>query len=269
MPHFSQMPSFSLVGALEFRQVVASLRNEASSSSLNIFDSPVTPYAGGHYHSRPRSRPRTPATHDHDRDPWDAALALDERSPHVHVIPAPSDSHPGSPDLNSSSYFDDPPTSISSSIPTISHTPASPTGTESDAEYPHLPLSKWQRSKHTFGACYHTLFPTLHRFRSQSVLGQIASIFAAPAVMLLTLTLPVVVTPYISTHHAREKLDNSHNLIDFEEEGIERVLIAEEEVEDEMHGVGFNKWLTSVQVLLGPLFCIAVLFSVLFSNPSH
>ncbi|KAJ3926414.1 MAG: Sodium/calcium exchanger protein-domain-containing protein [Lentinula lateritia] len=261
MPHFSQMPSFSLVGALEFRQVVASLRNEASSSSLNIFDSPVTPYAGGHYHSRPRSRPRTPATHDHDRDPWDAALALDERSPHVHVIPAPSDSHPGSPDLNSSSYFDDPPTSISSSIPTISHTPASPTGTESDAEYPHLPLSKWQRSKHTFGACYHTLFPTLHRFRSQSVLGQIASIFAAPAVMLLTLTLPVVVTPYISTHHAREKLDNSHNLIDFEEEGIERVLIAEEEVEDEMHGVGFNKWLTSVQVLLGPLFCIAVLFS--------
>ncbi|KAJ3734244.1 Sodium/calcium exchanger protein-domain-containing protein [Lentinula guzmanii] len=262
-PHFSQMPSFSLVGALEFRQVVASLRNEASSSSLNIFDSPVTPYAGGHYHSRPRSRPRTPVMHDHERerDPWDAALALDERSPHVRVTPAPNDSQPGSPDLNSGTYFDDP-SSMSSSIPTISHTPASPTGTDTESQnFPHLPLTKWQRLKNLLGVCYYTLFPTFHHFRSQSVLGQIASMFAAPAVMLLTLTLPVVVTPYVPAHHSREKLDSSHNLIDFEEEGIERVLIAEEEVEDELHGVGFNKWLTAVQVLLGPLFCVAVLFS--------
>ncbi|KAJ3727911.1 Sodium/calcium exchanger protein-domain-containing protein [Lentinula raphanica] len=262
-PHFSQMPSFSLVGALEFRQVVASLRNEASSSSLSIFDSPVTPYAGGHYHSRPRSRPRTPLAHDHERDPWDNALALDDRTPHVRVTPVPNESRPASSDFDNNAYFDDPPASMSSSIPTISHTPASPTATESSEvqNYPHMPPSTWQRSKSLLATLFHTLFPTLHHFRTQSVLGQIASIFAAPAVMLLTLTLPVVVTPYVSAHHTREKLDSSHNLIDFEEEGIERVLIAEEEVEDEMHGVGFNKWLTAAQVLFGPLFCVTVLFS--------
>lgn len=270
--HFAQMPSFSLVGALEFRQVVASLRNEGSSSSLNIFDSPVTPYAGGHYHhrARTRSRPRTPATHDHDRDPWDAALALDERpTPQVLVTSTQNESHdPGSPGLTASGYFDDTPASMSSSIPTISHTPASPTGTESDTEsqnYSHVPYTRWQKAKHLLGACYHILFPTLHRFRSQSLLGQIASVFAAPAVTLLTLTLPVVVTPYVPAHSPREKLNSSHSLIDFEEEGIERVLIAEEEVEDELHGIGFNKWLTAVQAVLGPLFCVAVLFSAFIS----
>lgn len=270
--HIPHMPSFSLVGALEFRQVVASLRNEGSSSSLNIFDSPITPYAGGHYHhrSRTRSHPRTPTTHDHDRDPWDAALALNERrTPNLLVTPAQNDSRPGSPDLSGSAYFDVP-ASMSSSIPTISHTPASPTGTETDTDsqnYSHIPPTKWQRAKHLLATCYHILFPTLHHFRSQSLLGQIASVFAAPAVSLLTLTLPVVVTPYVPAHSPREKLDNSHSLIDFEEEGTERVLIAEEEVEVEIHGIGFNKWLTAVQAVLGPLFCVAVLFSTYSSTP--
>ncbi len=54
-PSLGKLPSFSLVGALEFRDVVASLKREASGSSLTIFESPSTPYAGGHYH-RPASR---------------------------------------------------------------------------------------------------------------------------------------------------------------------------------------------------------------------
>jgi sodium/potassium/calcium exchanger 6 len=111
------------------------------------------------------------------------------------------------------------------------------------------------------GNIYRTLFPSLHHFRSKTVLGQIASVFAAPAVMLLTLTLPVVVTPYESRHHSHEKTPGQEdNLIDFEEEGVERILIAEEEVEEEMHGMPFNKWLTAVQCICGPLFCAAVLF---------
>ena len=80
--------------------------------------------------------------------------------------------------------------------------------------------------------------------------------------MLLTLTLPVVVTPYESAHTPREKmLGSDPNLIDFEEEGVERVLIAEEEVQEDMHGMGFNKWLTAAQCTFGPLFCVGVLFS--------
>ncbi|KAF5377342.1 hypothetical protein D9757_008027 [Collybiopsis confluens] len=263
-PHFAHMPSFSLVGALEFRQVVTSLRNEASASSLNMFDSSITPYAGGHYHARSRSRPRSPSTvHDYERDPWDAALALGERTPSFRVTPVTGDSRPTSADFSGNVQFHDLSASISSTIPAISHTPASPTATESDADsqnYAPVSYSRWQRAKHLLGVCNHILFPTLHHFRTQSVLGQIASVFAAPAVMLLTLTLPVVVTPYVSGHTSREKRGNSHSLVDFEEEGDERVLIADEEVENEMH-VGFNKWLTAVQVILGPLFCVMVLFT--------
>lgn len=81
--------------------------------------------------------------------------------------------------------------------------------------------------------------------------------------MLLTLTLPVVVTPYESSHMAREKAHRHEDgrLVDFEEEGIERVLIAEHEVIEDAHELSFNKWLTAVQCALAPVFCVAVLFS--------
>jgi sodium/potassium/calcium exchanger 6 len=113
------------------------------------------------------------------------------------------------------------------------------------------------------GKLRHTLFPTLHRFREQSLLGQIACLFAAPAVSLLTLTLPVVVTPYQNSNQGREKLHNMDaRLVDFEEEGIERVLIAEEEVEENLHEMSFNKWLMAAQCIFGSLFCVGVLFGI-------
>jgi hypothetical protein len=36
--------------ALEFREVVASLKMEAAGTFLSYFESPIVPYAGGHYH---------------------------------------------------------------------------------------------------------------------------------------------------------------------------------------------------------------------------
>ena len=69
-----QMPSFSIVGALEFRQVVASLRRQSACSSLSVFDTPVTQFAGGHYHSLSLSRGTTPS--GESTDPWDVALGL-------------------------------------------------------------------------------------------------------------------------------------------------------------------------------------------------
>ncbi|KAJ7170645.1 Sodium/calcium exchanger protein-domain-containing protein [Mycena crocata] len=257
-PSFGAMPSFSLVGALEFRQVVASLQHEAAGSSLSVFDSPFTPYAGGHYNSlRTRSR-----TLSREVDPWDAALGLplDERSrPRLTVTPAlteePEGFMEGSPAESRNHSRDN-------SVPSISRTPASPTVSDGDTESQNFqPPTRRQRLFYVLGKIYHTLFPSLHRFQSKTVLGQIASAFAAPAVMLLTLTLPVVVTPYQSSHHSREKTTREEeNLIDFEEEGIERILIAEEEVEEEMHGILYNKWLTTAQCTFGPLFCAMVLF---------
>jgi len=42
---------------------------------------------------------------------------------------------------------------------------------------------------------------------------------------------------------------------------MERALIAEEEVEKDLHDLIFNRWLMAVQCILGPLFCAGVLCS--------
>ncbi|KAJ7494690.1 Sodium/calcium exchanger protein-domain-containing protein [Mycena galericulata] len=251
-PSFGPMPSFSLVGALEFRQVVASLQHEAAGTSLNIFDGPFTPYAGGHYNAV-----------RHEVNPWDATLGLplDERSrPRLVVTPALSLSE--EPENYMDGSISEGRSSRGASVPSISRTPASPTISDGDTESQNFqPPTRRQRFLRVFAGVYHTLFPSLHHFRGKTILGQVASVFAAPALMCLTLTLPVVVTPYHSAHLSHEKTPGDEaNLIDFEEEGIERMLIAEEAVEEELHGLLYNKWLTAAQCTFGPLFCAAVLF---------
>ncbi|KAG2140117.1 Sodium/calcium exchanger protein-domain-containing protein [Suillus clintonianus] len=268
-PHLSQMPSFSLVGALEFRQVVASLQAHAASSSLSIFDSPITPYAGGHYHRHGGSHTsRTPLS---EEDPWDATIGvpLDERSPRLLVNDIIAEGH----EPSQSSSMIHVPTHTSSSvspIPSISHTPASPTdaaSTTTTEVEPYVPPTKLQRVWRVVKKTYYILFPALHHFREKNALGKIASLLAAPAVMALTLTLPVVVVPYDSNGSGSEKLHKRHHsagedgrLVDFEEDGIERALIAEEVMQPDLHEIEFNKWLMAAQCVLGPLFCLGVLF---------
>ncbi|KAF5371827.1 hypothetical protein D9615_009571 [Tricholomella constricta] len=267
-----QLPSFSLVGALEFRNVVNSLQHQAAGTSLNMFESPVTPYAGGHYHAHPASRQRTPKSSlsSRDYDPWDSALnavALDDRG-RSSLQPSPAMSptiteEPGHMlDSQSSDYFRHS-LSPGTAVPSIIRTSAP--SSEGDAESQvYIPPTRRQRVWYVVGEVCHTLFPSLHHFKNQSILGQIASIFAAPAVMFLTLTLPVVVTPYQCSNTAREKTYHHHRdgrLVDFEEEGEARVLIAEEEVLEDMHEMTFNKWLMAVQCALAPVFCVAVLFN--------
>ncbi|TCD61599.1 hypothetical protein EIP91_008185 [Steccherinum ochraceum] len=254
-PH-PHMPSFSLIGALEFRRVVTSLQQDAASSSLALFDpntnTPITPYPGGHsrYHSfsgHPRSRPLTPLSHQRESDPWDAALGvpLDDRSP---------------PQLQRTNQLhadgDDDDTAVEHPNIMITHTPASPRPDEIEADDRH------GRGRRPVRA------PTANAAAARKVV----SVFAAPAVMILTLTLPVVVTDFTGAEFREEKkggldeddvrsiIARSERLVDFEEEGVERTLIAEHEVEEEMHELKFNKWLMAVQCVLGPLWCVAVLF---------
>jgi len=86
------------------------------------------------------------------------------------------------------------------------------------------------------------------------------AVFAAPSVFALTVTLPVVVRSYDIPGYRYEKapsIVNTHST--FEEEGIERTLVAEEEPA-EIHEMEFNKWLMAIQCAFGPLFVTAVLF---------
>jgi solute carrier family 24 (sodium/potassium/calcium exchanger), member 6 len=250
------MPSFSLIGALEFRRVVSSLQDQSAGSRLSLFESPITPYPGGHYHSphlhrrhtsgSTLSRSRTPIS-EHERDPWEAALGsvpLEHRSPPLLIT-----------DVD---HSDDQHTLFA----TTSHTPAPSTAfADSDIEAERFVLpTRRQRLWRTICQIYHVLFPTLHNFRSKSPLGMVAAIFAAPAVLALTLTLPVVVTDRSGGIPTIEKPENVDRLVDFEEEGVARTLIAEEEVEEELHALEYNKWLMAVQCALGPLFSVMILF---------
>ncbi len=260
------MPSFSLVGALEFRRVVSSLQRDAAASTLSHFESPLTPYSYRRARgtsSASRSPLRTPNSnlHNLERDPWDAALGvpLDERSP-PRIIAAPL--HETPPDVGELAP-----------IPSIAHTPASPTApSETDAEsQTYVADTPSARAMSVLAHVGHILFPTLHNFGTKSVLGKIAAVLAAPAVMALTVTLPVVVTSYQDPGASEKKYSHSpgateSRLIDFEEEGVERTLIAEEEVEEGMHDLQFNKWLMAVQCCLGPLFCVAVLLGASLRN---
>ncbi|KZV63796.1 hypothetical protein PENSPDRAFT_199791 [Peniophora sp. CONT] len=249
----THLPSFSLVGALEFRHVVAGLQSQAAGSSLTVFESPHAIYPGGHYHGHGSIRSRTPTPTpgqrgglDDELNPWDASLGavpLDERTRAT----------PPTPGITVEA--DD---SLAGSVPTIIRTPASPV-LPSTIERP----SKRRKALRALHKAFHILFPTLHDLGCKSYAGMIASIFAAPAVFALTLTLPVIVMPYDSSslHHEKAVL-STDPLIQFEEEGVERALIGEEEVTEEMHAnpLEFNKWLMGAQCTLGPLFCVGVLF---------
>jgi sodium/potassium/calcium exchanger 6 len=282
--HGSYFPSFSLIGALEFHDVVASLRHQAAAPSLSMFESPVTPFAGGHYHRHSPSLHRTPRTSlsSRDEDPFDqlALETVSQRGLDLTEEPAVYDDdrsnrtptryrdlpHNGHLDPSHSRHFND---SHSSRSTTSSILRTSATSTISDGDTDYIPLTRWQRFLSVLGHIIHTLLPSLHHFRSQSILAQIASIFAAPAVMVLTLTLPVVVTPYHLNTTAHKTLFNEDGrLVDLEEESEETVRIAEEETLEDMHEMSFNKWLTATQCAIAPVFCVAILFSSHFISLS-
>ena len=226
--------------------------------------SPITPYAAGHYHnpllSHPSRRGSESEVEETESNPWESSLGgvpLDERHPEE--------------GLQESTTLQTPHTRLrvqTDSLRLLNGTGSSsvtPSLRSPASELEPRKRSKRHRVKTLLKAIFHTFFPTLYDFRHKSILGMIAALFAAPAVLSLTLTLPVVVTPQ-PEEGVPEKLQTPvgptlGTLIDFEEEGIERALIAEEVVDEELHELHFNKWLMVVQCICGPLFCVSVLFS--------
>lgn len=243
------MPSFSLIGALEFRQVVASLASQAAGDPLNLHiyeESPLTPYVRGYYpHHHSHSSASQPRTPEQDQDQWNAGSA----SVPLHECPTHPSPDPSVVRLDQMIF------------------PSDPSSETDTASQQFTPPPKPQKAKHVLYRMWHTVFPTLHHFWDKTFVGKIVSLFAAPAVMALTITLPVVVTPYV-TNNSVEKLSATvagtpdSRLIDFEEEGVEveRSLIAQEEPVDELHELKYNKWLMATQCIFGPLWCAAVVF---------
>jgi solute carrier family 24 (sodium/potassium/calcium exchanger), member 6 len=84
----------------------------------------------------------------------------------------------------------------------------------------------------------------------------LVAIFATPGVLALTITSPVVATSFGEIHAPRLDETAEGRLIDFEEDGVERVLVAEDELKEELYEAQFNRWLTALQCALGPVFCV-------------
>lgn len=139
----------------------------------------------------------------------------------------------------------------------------------------------------------HMLFPSLHHFRHKSISGQIFGVFAAPALLLLTLTLPVVddTAEGYSVNKGGVQLsmsdadddgdvaaDDTLSEAEYDEQDTRATgqaaahlhsLIIEPSHEDrddresqasDARILLFNKYLTAAQCVLSPLFISSVLF---------
>lgn len=250
-PTSQRLQSFSLIGALEFRNVVNSLQRESGAAALSAFDSPVSPsYAAGHYNFRPSRR----SSRDSANLMWDDDVELNRPTSgsstpqnvgHSPELLSPETLHPSNHHAHfefpsptphqrpiNDGEFDSPAITLSipspileadsrSLTPEITHTvntdanlpsprsrspsytPSISSSTPPQFTKPIETKSKRARWLSLVRGVTHALFPTLVDLRKKSALGMSASILAAPAVFLLTLTLPVVVSDQGRSAHGR------------------------------------------------------------------
>ncbi|KIJ52641.1 hypothetical protein M422DRAFT_26210 [Sphaerobolus stellatus SS14] len=235
------LPSFSLLRALEFRDVVASLQHQSSAMTLSAFEAPLTPFTGRSI----RSRVSSVGTLRDEINPFDEAL---ERQFNLDRLRTE-----GSPDIG--------PSEAATGLNGHAHILSTSTA---DDELHYRPPTFWQRIQHTIYRISQIIFPHLHNFSHKSIASIFVGIFATPGVLALTLTIPVVTTSMEEGVHLRSPVDDTINthLLDFEEDGVERVLVAEDELKDELYGGAYHKWLTAFQCAIGPIFCVSMVMGM-------
>ncbi|KAF9520833.1 hypothetical protein BS47DRAFT_1311298 [Hydnum rufescens UP504] len=226
-----RLASFSLLGALEFRSVVTSLRRDSAAPILYAFESPKQlRFCWGSLSSP--IPPSTPADSSRRVQPL-------QYSPKQITARESPRSLPSLEEALSSSSI------------------SAPLNVDTGAQI-STKRSKTGRVLKFAGQIAHVVFPTLHRLRTKNVLGIMASILAAPAVLLLTISLPVVIS-HVPDESKPQELLREGRLIDFEPSESEGAILYEAQ-EGTQDGLAFNKWLTATQLTLGPLFVVAVCF---------
>ncbi|PPQ66549.1 hypothetical protein CVT24_007114 [Panaeolus cyanescens] len=260
----NQLPSFSLVGAIEFRDIVSSLQPHAA-APLDAWTQPITPFAGGHYH--PPLSARSSRTVPNSLHNSVADINNEHSMTRLSAHPEASDEqHPlsfSAPiDYFTSNHHIPRDPESQSLVPTINQVPASPSDTLSltDTELANSIVidrrPKWQRA---LSAAFQILFPTLQGLHKASIISMITRITAVPPIFALTLTLPVVVTPHQSQQMSTDKMPEEQALSALST-GEDDVLVAEDLVEAGLHGgLTFNKYLMAAQCVFGPLFCVKVI----------
>ncbi|EJU04935.1 hypothetical protein DACRYDRAFT_20517 [Dacryopinax primogenitus] len=238
--HRRHLPSFSLLGAVEFHNVVQSLQRESAVFGGPGFDEAIfEPPAAGHYHNLGQRR-------------ISGAITLRSPSPDGTDLPSPF----GFPQIgyplvktSSAQEISNAATSTAPSIHVIPPEQALEEGsleeasTEPQTLTVRLPDEKPPRRSRVLSALYSiwsTLFPTLVSLGQKDWSGRILSVISAPAVLLLTLTLPVYVA-HPNGNNGEEELN---------------VVREEDECCDE---TPHHKWLMAIQCILGPLWVLLVI----------
>lgn len=124
--------------------------------------------------------------------------------------------------------------------------------------------SGWPVWKYRIQATYHALFPTLRDFGEKSYIGRVIGLFSVPAVLVLTLTLPVVEGTDMAPEggvslptHMDEPLQPSLSIS----------MSPKEVITVETEASRFSPALTAAQCVFGPAFCVAFVFGDLEQMP--
>ena len=329
--------NFSLLGAVEFRDVVNALRKENHSHASTPNQTPRSPsreasdYFGPIHHGHRRSvsqgvailrkeSSRRPATlHPYTRRESGPSIPSNS-SGHMLADPLPSirasaDPNPWEDQLGRP---DRPlviiPGQSESNVPSISVT--DPTGHPAPDPLPTPPVYAADIEPPRFGIRRHSklvlrvIFPSLQAFRRKSYIGMLLAILSVPAIFALTLTLPVVddgqkeggvalpttrdeplqadLEPGMVPEADEDRLVRSdvgeelHHLVEsgfrplhsplgrmqhsslrrVSEDVSEQGSLSKELLEDlrEEEALEFHKYLTAVQCVLGPMFCVLIIF---------
>lgn len=253
-------PTFSLLGAIEFRDAINALRKESAAAAaaeqgrqlvdddeaqlsgqlddllgepsiMADYFGPSSPFPSGHYHShghhlphgRASSRPgtsRQPSSSGRmGRDASTPGMLVGLKPDAVRVESTPLLAVSEAGRTRQARTISDVRRSSADAIHTLRHFPGkdalpeptvqdavSPTtGSISDVEHDAIPLTSSATASaagpstrartqwtHILRQILHTLFPALQEFRQKSISGKILGIFASPAILALTVTLPVV-----------------------------------------------------------------------------
>ncbi|KAL7422914.1 hypothetical protein Q5752_002211 [Cryptotrichosporon argae] len=193
--------TFSLLGAVEFRDVVNSLRREGSPGLLTPegdyfsqrrdYVRRRTSLAAVETASATGSEDSATPIEQHEPNPWtDQQGKPPTPAPSIMLrvpSPRPPRPHIAIPDSSIATRRARGPDPHPQN-PAISVT--DPTGHERVATPPATSVVRTARSK--LRTVLSVLFPSLQSFRHKSVLGMVLAVLSAPAILALTLTLPVV-----------------------------------------------------------------------------
>lgn len=227
------LPHFSLLTALEFRDIVSSLQNQANFSGLSPLDNSISSLTSRHYRTPSvRSRfslSRTPLTSvlENENNFVEGALGVQRTLNQNQMAPE------GSHNLTNGSRAVAPQTYVS-------------------------PGSRQTLLNMLYSVC-RILFPHLHGISEKSFFSLVVAILATPGVVALTLTLPVV--PSLHNHMSNDypvvDVPEGQLIDELENETLEAQNFGQKDYQS-------NKGLVTVQCILGPPFCAVSLLGKFF-----